>query len=151
MGLTTRLCASEYRDSMCESRQLFFVYGTFTDSNRLARVLDDWTDEGPAVLDGLHRVDGEYPTLAPGGQTSGRLIGTREGDRLDRYEGVSQGLYIRVDIPVAAGGSAAVYVGSPAKLAAPGDWAGDGSFSFRVTSYLAENRVIIRRTEPASE
>lgn len=136
---------------MSETRERFFVYGTLTDPERLARVLDEWTVEGSAVLEGLHRVDGEYPTLAPGGQTSGQLIRTGERDRLDRYEGVSQGLYICIEIPVATGGSAGVYVGDPAKLAAPDDWPGDGSFSARLAAYLDENTVMIRRNGPVSE
>lgn len=131
-------------------RERFFVYGTLTDPERVATVLDDWELGGDAMLDGLHRVEGEYPTLAPGGQTTGRLLWTSDGDRLDRYEGVSHGLYLRVDIPVAAGGTAAVYIGDPAKLAAPGDWPGEGSFSERVASYLDANNVVITGGQLAS-
>ncbi len=136
---------------MSGTRTRFFVYGTLTDAEQRARVLENWTVEGPAMIDGLHRVDGEYPTLVPGGQSAGQLVRTRERERLDRYEGVSQGVYIRVEIPVAAGGSAGVYVGNPTKLGAPGVWPGDGSFSDRVAAYLAKNRVIIRRTPRAGK
>lgn len=135
---------------MAEMRERFFVYGSLTDPAQVARILDEWTVEGSAILDGLHRVDGAYPTLAPGGQTAGRLLRTREGDRLDRYEGVRQGLYRRVDIPVAAGGSASVYVGDPVRVGAAVTWPGSGSFSERVTTFLADTTVVIRRPEASS-
>ncbi|WP_459193447.1 gamma-glutamylcyclotransferase [Halosimplex sp. J119] len=41
-----------------------FVYGTLTDPERAGAVLNEFVYRGPAVLDGLQRVDGEYPTLA---------------------------------------------------------------------------------------
>ncbi|MFC4406609.1 gamma-glutamylcyclotransferase family protein [Haloarchaeobius iranensis] len=72
-----------------------FVYGTLTDPDRVAAVLDDWSFVPDAVRRGAHRVDGRYPTLAPGGETAGRLLRTAATDALDRYEGVESGLYRR--------------------------------------------------------
>lgn len=45
----------------------YFVYGTLTDSDTAASILDSFEYRGTATLQGLHRVDGEYPTLLPGG------------------------------------------------------------------------------------
>ncbi|MEF8808791.1 gamma-glutamylcyclotransferase family protein, partial [Natronomonas sp.] len=67
-----------------------FVYGTLRDPDR-ARELLGHADFGPeARLVGLHRADGRYPTLAPSGETGGRLLHLNEGDigTLDDYEGV---------------------------------------------------------------
>lgn len=110
---------------------LVFVYGTLTDPDRVETVLGGprsasegsretppaGTDEttsaeatahefvGRATIDGLHRVDGEYPTLAPGGSVEGRLLEvTDDGlSAIDAYEGVDRGLYVRVGVPVADG------------------------------------------------
>lgn len=76
-----------------------FVYGTLTEPERVSSVLEttrtDAADAfvGPATLEGLHRVDGRYPTLAPGGSVDGRLLTVDETAlaRLDRYEGVDRG------------------------------------------------------------
>lgn len=48
-----------------------FVYGTLTDPEQAGRVLDSFEYAGDAVLSGLHRVEGTYPTLAPGGSVDG--------------------------------------------------------------------------------
>jgi len=50
-----------------------FVYGTLADRDRAAAVLgpDGFVVLGTARLDGLHRVDGRYPTLVPGGSVDG--------------------------------------------------------------------------------
>ncbi len=72
---------------------LVFVYGTLTDPERVASVVETFEFVGDATLVGLHRVDGRYPTLAPGGQTDGKLLETPEMDALDSYEGVARGLY----------------------------------------------------------
>ena len=129
-----------------------FVYGTLTDPDRAAAVLDEWRFVGAAELVGLHRVDGEYPTLAPGGGVEGRLLETDEVDRLDAYEGVASGLYVRVEVPLRddRDGSAdeadtvAVYVGDPDRLGASASWPGAGGFEERVETYLDGNDVVIR-------
>ena len=137
---------------------LVFVYGTLTDPERAAAVLDDWSFRGDATLSGLHRVDGEYPTLAPGGHVEGRVLETEEVDRLDAYEGVDSGLYVRVDLPLrddrdrdrnrdrdrVDAESVAVYVGDPARLGVDVEWPGEGSFEERVGGYVAENEVVVR-------
>lgn len=110
-----------------------FVYGTLTDPTRVQQVVDDFDFRGDAVLDGLHRVDGEYPTLAPGGEVEGRILSTDDVAALDAYEGVDRGLYVRVPVPVTADApfgtdtgtytrtntgqrTVQVYVGDPDKL-----------------------------------
>ncbi|OIB58482.1 gamma-glutamylcyclotransferase family protein [Natrialba sp. SSL1] len=89
----------------------------------------EWPDTeivGDAVLGGCRQVDGQYPTLAPagsamedgtmgnettsgettdseatGGETTGTLLAVTDSglERLDRYEGVEHGLYVRVRVP----------------------------------------------------
>ncbi|KDE58357.1 hypothetical protein EL22_05340 [Halostagnicola sp. A56] len=90
-----------------------FVYGTLTDATRVDAVLDEtirgsrppaYADPefiGDATLEGLHRVDGAYPTLVPGGRVTGRVLSVDERDleALDAYEGLTQGLYVRVRLP----------------------------------------------------
>jgi len=53
-----------------------FVYGTLTEPSTAERILDRYESDGPAVVRGLHRVEGEYPTLAPGGHCEERLLST---------------------------------------------------------------------------
>lgn len=122
-----------------------FVYGTLTDASQAEALLDEWWFDGEAVLDGLERVDGRYPTLAPGGSTAGRLLVTPELDRLDAYEGVDRGLYLRASVPMAGGDRAWLYVGDPDRLDAPADWPGTGSFVDRVRAYLDVEAVQVRR------
>ncbi|MFC4548906.1 gamma-glutamylcyclotransferase family protein, partial [Halorussus sp. GCM10023401] len=55
-----------------------FVYGTLTDPDRVSRVVSAFEFVGDATLDGLRRVEGQYPTLAPGGTVSGRILRTPE-------------------------------------------------------------------------
>ena len=129
---------------------LVFVYGTLTDPDRVAAVLDDWAFEGAAELSGLHRVEGEYPTLAPGGRVDGKLLRTDEVERLDAYEGVDRGLYVRVEVPLGRTSSRSdeavvVYVGDPDALGAPAAWPGDGPFDRRVAEYVETNGVEIRQ------
>jgi len=73
-----------------------FVYGTLTDRDRLESVLESSVSiDTTATLEGLHRVDGRYPTLTAGGSVEGRLI-TVDDDglaQLDRYEGLEGGFY----------------------------------------------------------
>jgi gamma-glutamylcyclotransferase (GGCT)/AIG2-like uncharacterized protein YtfP len=122
-----------------------FVYGTLRDRATAAAVVPSFTYRDCAVLDGLHRVDGDYPTLAPGGRTEGRLLETDAVDALDRYEGVDRGLYVRVSVPLAHGTTAETYVGDPAKLGVTVDWPGDGEFGERVRAYVDSASVAVVR------
>ncbi|MFC4358024.1 gamma-glutamylcyclotransferase [Halobium salinum] len=132
-----------------------FVYGTLTDPEQVARVVDSYAFVGGAVVSGLHPVEGRYPTLAPGGEVAGRVLRTDDVDALDRYEGVDAGLYVRVTVPWAdppgppagaAGEGVAVYVGDPARLGVEEavDWPGEGSLRDRVEHHLADAAVSIR-------
>jgi gamma-glutamylcyclotransferase (GGCT)/AIG2-like uncharacterized protein YtfP len=148
-----------------------FVYGTLTEPERVAEVLDSYVYVGPATLFGLHLVEGQYPTLAPGGETAGRLLRTEELAALDEYERVGDGLYRRVSVPLEAPdghpGEAAVYVGDPDRLDADATWPGDGranggdareadgggdrnggesGFAERVDRYLEREDVRVRLT-----
>lgn len=132
-----------------------FVYGTLTDPGRVAAVLADGADDleyefaNLATLEGLHRVDGEYPTLAPGGSVDGRLLEVDPAgiEMLDAYEGVERGLYVRVAVPVADDGTAWVYVGDPDALAVADavSWPPGRQFRDRVQTYLERERVVVRR------
>ncbi len=122
----------------------FFVYGTLTDSETATTVLDSFEYGPPATLEGLRRVDGEYPTLLPGGSVAGRLLESDEVDRLDRYEGVDRGLYVRVSVPHGTGGAVETYIGNPDPLGVPDEWPGDGSFEQRVRAFLADTDVRVR-------
>ncbi len=122
----------------------FFVYGTLTESEVASAVLDSFEYCGPASLSGLRRVDGEYPTLLPGDSVTGRLLETEEVSRLDRYEGVDRGLYVRVSAPHETGGAVETYVGNPDPLGVPDEWPGDGSFEQRVRAFLADTDVRVR-------
>jgi gamma-glutamylcyclotransferase (GGCT)/AIG2-like uncharacterized protein YtfP len=120
-----------------------FVYGTLTNPDRVASVVDSYVFVGPATLHGLHLVDGRYPTLAPGGEAGGRLLRTDELDRLDAYERVDDGLYVRVSVPRTDDGTVAVYVGDPDRLDADADWPGDGPFADRVRDYVSRRTVTV--------
>jgi gamma-glutamylaminecyclotransferase len=130
---------------------LVFVYGTLTDSERVASVVETFEFAGDATLLGLHRIDGRYPTLAPGGRTEGRLLETPDMDALDSYEGVERGLYSRITVPGDSDSTEriAVYVGDPAKLgvAEPISWPGDGSLESRIYRFVEDNNVRIRTTD----
>lgn len=125
-----------------------FVYGTLTEPARVGDLLDSFVFVGPATLRGLHLVEGRYPTLAPGGETAGRLLRTDEVSALDGYERVDDGLYVRVTVPLDAPDGyppeAAVYVGEPDRLDANATWPGAGAFRDRVTDYLSANDVAVR-------
>lgn len=122
-----------------------FVYGTLTDHATASAILDEYEYRGSAELVGLHRVDGRYPTLAPGGTTAGRILATPERDALDAYEGVDRGLYCRQSVPRADGdGTVECYVGDPAALNAPVDWPGEDSFPERVARFCADTHVVVR-------
>ncbi|RBI63011.1 gamma-glutamylcyclotransferase [halophilic archaeon] len=118
-----------------------FVYGTLTDPDRVATVVDSFAFVGDAVLEGLHPEDGRYPTLAPGGRTGGRILATPDVAPIDAYEGVDSGLYVRVDVPTTTGETVAVYVGDPDALDADASWPGDGPFADRVRRFVAERSV----------
>ncbi|WP_439027695.1 gamma-glutamylcyclotransferase family protein [Haloarchaeobius sp. DT45] len=130
-----------------------FVYGTLTDPGRVGELLDDWTFGPDVVLRGAHRVEGAYPTLAPGGETTGRILRTDEVAALDRYEGVDRGLYVRVSVPWGddGGGESSetvqVYVGDPSKLGvtAPVTWPGEGTFEERVVSAIRGSCAVVER------
>ena len=130
-----------------------FVYGTLTNPAQVAEVVDAYVFVGPAVVEGLHAVEGRYPTLAPGGRVAGRLLRTDAVAALDAYEGVESGLYTRVSVPVAAGrgdptdpDSVDLYVGDPARLDVTESvaWPGTGTLRERVGHYLAEHDVRVR-------
>ena len=147
-----------------------FAYGTLTEPDRVAEVLDSYVYVGSATLTGLRPVEGRYPTLAPGGETAGRLLRTDEAAALDEYEGVGDGLYHRVSAPLDAPGGypdrAAVYVGDPDRLGADATWpdatqSGEtrsdatgpdspsgtaGEFGERVTAYLERADVRVQLT-----
>ena len=127
-----------------------FVYGTLTEPDAVADVADSFVFVGPATLTGLRLVEGRYPTLAPGGETAGRLLRTEEVGALDAYEDVDGGLYVRETVPLDAPAdypeTAAVYVGDPARLDADATWPGDGPFADRVRAVLDEREVRVRLT-----
>jgi len=158
---------------------LVFVYGTLTDPSRATAVLGDGDDShshshsrsrpryrGHATLEGLHRVDGQYPTLAPGGRVEGRLLAVSDDGlaALDAYEGVEGGLYARVQVPIrsACGDErsatvpaseslpdhAWVYVGNPDRLGLGDiiDW-GPAPFSQTVRDTIRDQNVVIYRHE----
>jgi gamma-glutamylaminecyclotransferase len=125
-----------------------FVYGTLCDPEQ-ARAILGRADYGPdATLAGLHRVEGRYPTLAPGGSVTGRLLRVDADGlaALDRYEGLDAGLYVRVAVPF-EGGTVQGYVGDPDRLgvAEAVRWPGEGSLAARVEAYVAANDVRVRR------
>ena len=135
-----------------------FVYGTLTDPDRVEAVLRsvpnaEYELGSTAVLEGLHRVEGEYPTLAPGDRIEGRLLSVDERglEALDRYEGVDRGLYER--IPVSREDPDAdeiwVYVGDPVRLgvAERVNWPDGSSLEDRVRTYVSNRDVMIRTSE----
>ena len=118
-----------------------FVYGTLTDPDTAGGLLDSFTYDGRATVNGLHRVDGTYPTLLPGGAAMGRILVTPETEAIDRYEGVVSGLYVRVTLPCDDGDTIETYVGDPDRLGVDNEWPGDGPFDDRVRAYLDANDV----------
>ncbi|WP_306053527.1 gamma-glutamylcyclotransferase family protein [Natronococcus wangiae] len=136
-----------------------FVYGTLTDPNRVEAVLGAIPDaryelESDAALEGLRRVEGEYPTLAPDGRVEGRLLAVDERglEALDRYEGVDHGLYERIAVPCAdenVDDSAWIYVGDPDRLGVTErvDWPDGKSLAERVRTHVSRHGVVVRRDE----
>lgn len=147
-----------------------FVYGTLTDPDRVEAVLGDerrpagdgtidasYEFVDSATLRGLHRVEGRYPTLAPGGEVEGQLLAVdRDGlDALDAYEGVHRDLYVRVGVPLERNETspdateradrAWTYVGDPERLGVAGrPWPGEEPFDGRVRRYVDRHEVTIR-------
>ncbi len=128
-----------------------FVYGTLTEPEQVRDLLDSFVFVGSATLTGLRLVEGEYPTLAPGGETAGRLLRTEEVDSLDEYERVDDDLYVRVTVPLDAPdgypAEAALYVGDPTRLNADATWPGAEPFAERVTRYLSTAEITVRLDE----
>ena len=133
-----------------------FVYGTLTTPAQVAQVVDSYSFVGAAVLDGLHPVEGRYPTLAPGGSVGGRVLRTDDVSALDTYEGVDRGLYVRVSVPwrgpddsLDGDETVDVYVGNPDLLdvADAVSWPGGGPLTDRVERYIATNSVTVRPAE----
>jgi len=130
---------------------LVFVYGTLTDDEQVAALLDSYRFVGDAVCTGLRRVDGRYPTLVPGESVTGRLLETDEIDRLDRYEGVERGLYHRLPVSLApplaaatATTTAGVYLAAPNAIGLGSldrHWPGEGRFADRVDRHLASPEI----------
>ncbi|ELZ09488.1 AIG2 family protein [Halovivax asiaticus JCM 14624] len=127
-----------------------FVYGTLTEPARVETVVGpaDAAQLGPAILDGLHCVEGEYPTLAPGGSVEGSLLAVDDPglNALDEYEGVDRGLYVRVAVscshPDIDADRVWTYVGEPSRLDADAEWPGDRSFESRVQDEVADCDVV---------
>ncbi len=126
-----------------------FVYGTLTDADQVAPLVDAFEFRGDAVLEGLQAVTGRFPTLAPGGRASGRLLWVDDLDAIDEYEGTGRGLYTRVAVPRADGRSVWTYVGNPEGLDLEGavSWPGDGQFGDRVPAYVRDHDVVVRPAE----
>jgi gamma-glutamylcyclotransferase (GGCT)/AIG2-like uncharacterized protein YtfP len=126
-----------------------FVYGTLTDPNRVTAVVDDARFRESARLVGLHVVEGRYPTLAPGGTATGRILRTDRVEAFDAYEGVSAGLYVRISVPQEDGPSVETYVGDPVRLGVADEvtWLGTGAFAERVATYVDRNGVVVRSSD----
>lgn len=144
--------------SSMRSSETVFVYGTLTDPDRVEAVLRsvpnaDYEFGSTAVLEGLHRVEGEYPTLAPGDRIEGRLLSVDERglEGLDRYEGADRGLYERISVPREDpdADEVWVYVGDPDRLgvAERVDWPDGSSLEDRVRAYVSGRGVVIRVSE----
>ncbi|WP_255151164.1 gamma-glutamylcyclotransferase family protein [Halorarius halobius] len=123
-----------------------FVYGTLLDPHQALAVVPDATFGADATLHGVHAVEGEYPTLAPGGTVEGQLLTTEQMEALDRYEGVDSGLYVRVSVPTDDGRTAEVYVGDPDRLDSEEavGWPGDGTLAERVERYVDSEGVVVQ-------
>jgi len=100
--------------------------------------------------------DAPVPGRAAGvdAAVGGRLLRTEEVATLDRYEGVDDGRYVRVSVPLVSPdgdpeGEAAVYVGDPERLGADAAWPGTGGFPGRVRRGVAERDVTVRRRPEA--
>lgn len=128
-----------------------FVYGTLMDPATADSVLEEYEFRGDATLEGLSRVAGRYPTLAPGGTTAGRILATTDIESLDQYEGVDRDLYCRLSLPLAGGGTVECYIGDPELLGAPTEWPGTGSFAERVARYCRDQRVVVQSASAGAD
>jgi gamma-glutamylcyclotransferase (GGCT)/AIG2-like uncharacterized protein YtfP len=86
-----------------------FVYGTLRSDAPQAALLAGLPRRPATTTGRLYRLPAGYPALVPGteGVVAGELV-ANASDRLavlDRYEGVSEGLYQRVVIPVRSQGT----------------------------------------------
>lgn len=136
-----------------------FVYGTLTSPDRVDTVLAGTSAQYDlrceATLEGLHRVAGTYPTLAPGGTVEGKLLVVDETglEALDQYEGVDRGLYTRVAVPRIDEGSGNepvwVYVGDPDRLEVSHrvTWPEGQSLADRVKSYVSRHDIVVQCDE----
>ncbi len=101
-----------------------FVYGTLLDPAQLTVVLagcSRWRDLGPAAIAGILYDAGDYPALCLDAESPRRVPGhlIELGDpaaalsRLDEYEGVADGLYVRqqcrAELPDGSGRDCWVY------------------------------------------
>ena len=87
-----------------------FVYGTLTDRSRLAAVVGPsitWRVVGRASVGGALYDCGEYPALVASAASDDSVLGVllefdddRALARLDAYEGIDSGLYIRTELEV---------------------------------------------------
>lgn len=155
-----------------------FVYGTLVDRNRADAVIgaDDYAVLGPATLAGLVRVDGAYPTLAPAesigddamadgsapdgtAAVEGVLYAIADDalERLDAYEGVGRGLYVRVSVPLSDPARERwsgidrvwTYVGDPVRLGLDErvTWPGDGPLEDRVRGVVERRNIVVKTRE----
>lgn len=93
------------------ARLPLFAYGTLLDAEFTSRLLEhDVETEAARLFDfELLTLEGlDYPTVfeAPGEVVAGRLYRRLNGEdyeRLDAYEGVHEGLYVRIEARVLAG------------------------------------------------
>lgn len=103
-------------------RRPLFVYGTLQDPVFVSRLLEREVVSEPArLLDfEVRRLAGiDYPTVfeAPGEVVEGGLYRDLTGEdvgRLDAYEGVHEGLYVRIEARVVAGEPGAAGAPEPA-------------------------------------
>lgn len=85
-----------------------FVYGTLMTDQAQAALLADMRRVRARVRGTLFRMPAGYPALVPGGEAwvHGELVDLADPRRLavlDHYEGVDEGLYRRVQVPVVVG------------------------------------------------
>lgn len=121
-----------------------FVYGSLTAPERVGRIVESFAFVGPAVLRGLHAVEGTHPTLAPGGELGGRVLRTQDRAALDAYAGVADGSSVRVTVPSRGehfSAAVALYVGDPDATGAAATWPGEGTFEERVRRYVRDEDV----------
>ena len=133
-----------------------FAYGPLTEPAVVGRVLDSFVFVGAATLTGLRPVEGERPTLVPGGETAGRILRTDDLAPLDASERVGTGRAVRMAAPfVAPDGypaTVSLYVRDPDRVGADATWPGAASFATRVKTYQTgcDVRVWFRDRSPSA-